>query len=1040
MKHSILSLLGALALTFAHAQVSTFPTNGAPDKRHTTFAFTNARIQVDPETVIEKGTLLIQDGRILAVGAAVIVPKEAVTYDLTGKSIYPSFIDPYTTYGMPDVARRNWSSSPQYDSKRSGPFGWNDALKPEVNASALFTSNTDQAAELRNCGFGTVMMFAKDGIARGTAGVATLNPEDGDNAALLKEKAAACYSFDKGSSTQEYPSALMGAIALLRQTYYDADWYRTAKNRTEYNLSLDAWNTNQSLPSIFETTDKWNVLRADKIGDEFKVQYIFKGSGNEYQRMEEMRATRGSFIIPLNFPEPYNLEDPYDAEMVDYADLKHWELAPLNPGAFEKFNIRFAITTSDLKDKKDFFARIRKSIEYGLTPKAALRALTVSPAEMLGIQNEVGSLKPGMLANFIITSGDVFEEGTILFENWVRGRRYIINDYNLIDIRGTYDLNITSLPPGGMKIEGEASRLKGMYLPADSAKYPLTVSLAGTLVNFSFYSKEKEGVIRLSGNVNPESKFISGRGQLPDGTWVDWMASQKTPYMQKAKEKDTTAKEIPTLDDVIYPFAAYGRTASDSSLVNRLKNRKDTNYVDRLRMRYDAIIIHNITVWTNSAGADSIIPNADVYIVGNRIVRVDTATLIPTKGAFALEIDGTGKVLTPGIIDEHSHIAVSGGVNEGTQASSAEVRIGDVINPDDVNIYRQLAGGVIACQQLHGSANPIGGQSSLIKLRWGATAEQMKIAGSPGFIKFALGENVKQANWGDNQTSRFPQTRMGVEQVYYDHFIRAKEYAAQWEAWKKLSAKEKEKATPPRRDLELDALTEILFGTRFITCHSYVQSEINMLMHVSDSMGFHVNTFTHILEGYKVADKMKEHGAGASSFSDWWAYKFEVKDAIPYNAAILTRMGIITAINSDDAEMARRLNQEAAKSIKYGGLSEMQAMAMVTINPAKLLHLDNHMGLIKPGYDADVVIWSGNPTSIYTRCETTIVDGKVLYDSREDEQLRQEMLADRARITQKMIAEKNDGIPTRPVQVKKKKLWDCEDFERDENYLDDTEQ
>ncbi len=1027
MKHTFLSLLATLALSAGFAQVTTFPVNGAPDHRHTIYAFTNAHIQVDPDNAIEKGTMLVQDGRILSIGASVIVPKEAIVYDLTGKFIYPSFIDPYTTYGMPEVKRRTWNPNPQYDSDRPGAFAWNEALKPEVNAGQLYAANNASAEEFRACGFGTIMMFAKDGIARGTAGVATLNSDDGDNASLLKEKVAACYSFDKGSSTQEYPGSLMGAIALLRQTYYDADWYRTAKNKTEYNLTLEAWNNNQSLPSIFETTDKWNVLRADKIGDEFKVQYIFKGSGNEYQRMDEMKATNGQFIIPLNFPEPFNLEDPYDAEMVDYAELKHWELAPLNPGAFEQYGIKFALTASDLKDKKEFMARIRKAIEYGLTPKTALRALTVTPAEMLGIQNEVGSLKAGMLANFVITSGDIFTEGTIMYENWVRGKRYILNDYNAIDIRGKYDLNISSLPPGAMKIDGEPGKFKGTYLPADSAKQPVTVGISGTLVNFSFYSKEKEGVVRLSGNVNAESKFMSGRGQMPDGSWVDWMASQSEAFVPKPKEKDTTLKDIPTLDDVIYPFAAFGRTKKDTSLLNRIKHR------------YDAILIKNTTVFTGSTGADSILYNMDVYMVEGRIVRIDTE-ITPTKGMFALVIDGTGKYLTPGIIDEHSHIAISGGVNEGTQASTAEVRIGDVINPDDVNIYRQLAGGVVACQQLHGSANPIGGQSSIIKLRWGANAEQMKINWAPGFIKFALGENVKQSNWGDNQNSRFPQTRMGVEQVYYDHFIRAKEYMAQWEAYKALSPKEREKVVPPRRDLEMDALWEILIGTRFITCHSYVQSEINMLMQVSDSMGFHVNTFTHILEGFKVADKMKAYGVGASTFSDWWAYKFEVKDAIPYNAAMLYRMGIVTAVNSDDAEMARRLNQEAAKSMKYGGLSEVQAMTLVTSNPAKLLHLDAHMGQIKVGYDADMVLWSDNPTSIYAKVETTIVDGKVMYDAKEDEKIRKEQQEDRARIVQKMIAEKNEGTPTRPVQVKKKKLWDCEDTSEDDNYLDDTEE
>jgi imidazolonepropionase-like amidohydrolase len=398
-------------------------------------------------------------------------------------------------------------------------------------------------------------------------------------------------------------------------------------------------------------------------------------------------------------------------------------------------------------------------------------------------------------------------------------------------------------------------------------------------------------------------------------------------------------------------------------------------------------------------------------------------------------IDGTGKYLTAGIIDEHSHIAIAGGVNESGQSSTAEVRIGDVVDPDDVNIYRQLAGGVVASQLLHGSANPIGGQSAIVKLRWGASAEQMKIDYAPGFIKFALGENVKQANWGDNYTIRFPQTRMGVEQVYYDYFTRAKEYNAQWMQWKALPQKERDKASAPRRDLDLEAVGEILLGSRNITCHSYVQSELMMLMHVADSMGFKINTFTHILEGYKVADQMKAHGINGSTFSDWWAYKYEVKDAIPYNMALMYRMGINVAVNSDDAEMARRLNQEAAKGIKYGGMTEIAAFRMCTYNPAKALHVDQRMGSIKVGKDADVVLWSDNPTSIYARPEKTIVDGKVLYDSQEDLKLRENMRQDKSRIVQKMIAEKNGGAPVQQFQYRKPRLWDCEDMTDHGNYL-----
>ena len=279
-----------------------------------------------------------------------------------------------------------------------------------------------------------------------------------------------------------------------------------------------------------------------------------------------------------------------------------------------------------------------------------------------------------------------------------------------------------------------------------------------------------------------------------------------------------------------------------------------------------------------------------------------------------------------------------------------------------------------------------------------------------GFIKFALGENVKQSNWGNEFRTRFPQTRMGVEQVYYDHFYRAREYSKAYKTYNSYSEKDRRKSSllsPPRRDLEMDALSEILDSKRFITCHSYVQSEINMLMHVADSMGFTVNTFTHILEGYKVADKMKAHGAGASTFSDWWAYKYEVREAIPYNAALMSEMGLTVAINSDDAEMGRRLNQEAAKGVKYGGMSEEEAWKMVTLNPAKLLHLDDRMGSVAAGKDADLVLWSDNPLSIYAKVEKTFVDGTLYYDREMDMERMVEMSKERNDIIEQMMEDKS---------------------------------
>jgi imidazolonepropionase-like amidohydrolase len=426
-------------------------------------------------------------------------------------------------------------------------------------------------------------------------------------------------------------------------------------------------------------------------------------------------------------------------------------------------------------------------------------------------------------------------------------------------------------------------------------------------------------------------------------------------------------------------------------------------------------------VWTNES--EGIIENATVIVQNGKIKAIQKNT--GNYPANTRIIDAKGKHLTSGIIDEHSHIAISKGVNESGQAITAEVRIGDVITADDINVYRQLSGGVTAAQLLHGSANPVGGQSALIKLKWGHMPQDYLIPNAPKFVKFALGENVKQANWGDYNTTRFPQTRMGVEQVYIDGFARALAYHEAQLNYQKLSDREKSKTGKPAIDLELEALYEIVSGNRKITCHSYVQSEINMLMHVADSFGFHVNTFTHILEGYKVADKMKAHGVGASTFADWWAYKFEVKDAIPFNAALMQEMNIVVAINSDDAEMGRRLNQEAAKIVKYGGVSEEEAWKMVTLNPAKLLHLDDRMGSVKVGKDADLVLWTTNPLSIEAKVVYTIVDGEVLYDSQLNDEKQAAIELEKARIATLMLDSSVKGDEAKPFKRRKRGQYHC---------------
>ncbi|HRW74697.1 MAG TPA: amidohydrolase, partial [Saprospiraceae bacterium] len=510
-------------------------------------------------------------------------------------------------------------------------------------------------------------------------------------------------------------------------------------------------------------------------------------------------------------------------------------------------------------------------------------------------------------------------------------------------------------------------------------------------IDLQFQTTDQEGLYLLSGY--QQDKVWNGRGTDARGEWFSWRAvfqdtiQGKTPDEPKPKAFDPAS-----LTPIRYPFMAYGWTEKPQART---------------------YLIKDATVWTNTD--KGILEHTDILIENGKVKKVGKDLRHPD----ALILEANGQHVTPGMIDEHSHIAISRGVNECTQENTAEVRIGDVVNSEDINIYRQLASGVTTSQLLHGSCNPVGGQSAIIKLRWGSIPEDMKLNGAPGFIKFALGENVKRSNGGENNT-RYPNTRMGVEQVYVNAFQRAREYEQQ--------LKDPATRAMNRRDLELETMLEILNKKRFITCHSYVQSEINMLMHVAEDFGFRVNTFTHILEGYKVADKMARHGAGGSSFSDWWAYKFEVYDAIPYNGALMHQEGVVTAFNSDDAEMARRLNQEAAKAVRYGGVSEEEALKFVTLNPARLLHIDDRVGSIQPGMDADLVIWSDHPLSVYAHAQVTFLDGIIMVNEDLDRQAREEIRQVRQRLIRKMKAE--GGRNKRPPGRKTPRLYHCDsDFD-----------
>src|SRR6266446_5741776 len=389
------------------------------------------------------------------------------------------------------------------------------------------------------------------------------------------------------------------------------------------------------------------------------------------------------------------------------------------------------------------------------------------------------------------------------------------------------------------------------------------------------------------------------------------------------------------------------------------------------------ILIQNATILTASHGT---IEHGSILIKDGKIAEVGTSVKAPKD---AQVIDAGGQFVMPGIIDCHSHIAVDGSVNEGSVSVSSIVNIADVLNPDDVDIFRDLAGGVTVANVLHGSANAIGGQTIVIKLRWGQPASKLPFEGALPGIKFALGENPKRSN-SRGRAVRYPTTRMGVEETIRGAFAEARDYKAAWDLYNKRTAAGEKNLVPPRRNLRLDPLVEVLEGKRYVHSHCYREDEILMLLRVAKEFGFKVRTFKHVLEGYKVADELAAAGVGASTFSDWWAYKVEAYDAIPYNAALMTRRGVVVSINSDDAEEATHLNQEAAKSMKYGGLSHDEALKMVTLNPAMQLGIDKRVGTIDVGKDADLAIYNHDPMSAYAVVQKTLIDGHVYFDRQRD--------------------------------------------------------
>lgn len=844
--HRVLLILVANVSLITSGMAETPSSWGQPTCR---YALTNAKILIAPGRTLEKGTLLIEGRTIVAVGTEVAVPKGTRTIDVSGKVVHAGFLDPYVNVSR-FLGEDESVEAPQLPER----------VHDEQRVSETVVLEADAFDEFRQLGFVNVAMVPDRGIFRGRSALYSTAPSvDPSETNLIEASVASVVAFEplgwEKLDGQNYPLSLMGNVAFVRQHFLDAAWLADQegpKNSVEMRASLKSLNDVRTglRPLVFQSSSLLDSLRIPDLVEEVgarPVSLTLVLSGREWEQIDWLKASslahRPRYILPLAFPETPQDKPGHPASAWTLSALRYWHAAPGLPAWMEDAKIPFALTIFGVKDLGDWEARVQDAVAAGLSPEAALSALTVEPASLLGL-NDQGTLQPGMTASFVVRDGLPFSGKSTVEEVFIEGKRY-----------------------------------------------PRFEGVAGT--------------------------------QLNDG-------------------KDVKARAFISKTDYAQPPQAFPVST----------------------MMPNAVLVRHATVWTQEVGGP--LKDADLLVLNGKVAKVGSGIAAPSG---ALVIEGKGLHVTPGLIDAHSHTAVEGDVNEPGKNVTAMVRIKDVLNPFDHDIYLQLSSGVTAANVLHGSANAIGGQSITARWKLGQPPKDMIFQGAPEGIKFALGENPKQSNWGDKHSTRYPQSRMGVVQLVRGSFESAKNYRRQ-----------KESGLNPQPDLALEALLEILDGKRLVHCHSYRQDEILALIRVAEEEGFKVNVFQHVLEGYKVADEIKAHGAAASTFADWWAYKVEVEDAIPQNAALMAERGVLVSINSDSPDLARRLNTEAGKSVRYGDMSEVDALSLVTRNPAQQLGILDRVGTLAPGKDADFAIWSAPPLSEEAVCLETWIAGRRYFD------------------------------------------------------------
>ncbi|WP_302118174.1 amidohydrolase family protein [Allorhodopirellula heiligendammensis] len=1001
-----------------------------------------------------EGDVLIQAGAIVAVGPSITPPPGCQIIDCSGKTLSAGWIN----------AWQEAESDHTTPAELSDDY-WNANIV--VNRRIRELSAVPDAGKLRSQGFTTTVLAPRGRILGGRPSVWSLNElEDGgagpQRLAETNWMTAALSVPRPNDAGERYPNSPMGAVALLRQSLYDARWYGEATTAYQADTALPKpalsatlaalRNAMESSTFVFDGANERMALRAEKVAREFSLRAIIRGSGMEYRDADTIAATGRALILPVNFPSDPNVITPEDAREVELVDLLHWKFASSNPAEMVKRGVSVCLSADRLEDVGKFRSHLHEAIQNGLSHRDAIAALTTTPARLLGIDATHGRIAVGMSADLILSDGDLFAKDTDVLKVFVAGQEFEITAKpgdELASIVGSWQLKIPHSQQHTVKLvvtqkEGRVSA--DLIAQADSDK-PVTIELKKIVQRSDQFAAQIDcgdgtsliptalqlpaGTHRVVvsapgkslGSVSPTNPFVvqfyptSATARRFKTKWIDpaeETAKADGAEVEDSEDKDSQDKESKDKDSdqsntetESAPEESDVENAADADAAE--KSGEETESIEivfplgaygreRPVPRPHRVLFRGAIVWTCEDRDDLKVPETpqDVLIEDGKIIAIEDHIQLK-KGDDCVIIDATGKHLTPGLIDCHSHAATDGGINESGQAITSEVRIADFIDPTDITVYRQLAGGVTTANVLHGSANPIGGQNQVVKFRWGDSMDDFVFTGAPAGIKFALGENVKRS------PSRYPNTRMGVEQLLRDQMLAAREYAVAHRRWQAG-----ERGTlPPRVDLQLQAIAEIQAGKRWIHCHSYRQDEIVATLDVLDEFGIKIGSLQHILEGYKVADAMVKHGAMASSFADWWAYKFEVYDAIPYNGVLMHRAGVVVSYNSDDPELGRHLNTEAAKAVKYGGVRPTEALKFVTLNPAKQLRIEDRVGSIEVGKDADLVLWSGPPLSTTTRCEQTWIDGRPIFDLDSNARLRKRDQTWRNQLIQELL----DGKP-----------------------------